>query len=256
MAPPDLDLVLDVGNTRTKAALFGSGGLLRHAILPPRDGRAVDGFLAGAAPAAIVMASVAAPDEAFQNDLARQAPLLEVRGETPVPFNVAVDRRSTLGADRLANAAGLHALFPGRRALAIDAGTCITYDVMDEHGTFLGGVISPGMSMRARAMHTYSARLPLVEPGASVPSPGRDTVGALAAGIVHGIRLEMAGMIADLTHEHPDPVVVLTGGDGLRFARALKSGIFADPLLTLRGLHAILLHHRVGGGPFLAPGWG
>ena len=250
MAPPELDLVLDVGNTRTKAALFEQGSAVRHTTFPHGDGDALLRFLGEARPAGIVRASVAAPDPAFDAVLDTLGPVLEVRGDTGAPVEVGIDTPATLGADRLANAAALATGFAGRAALAIDAGTCITYDLVDAGGTFRGGAISPGMAMRARAMHAYSARLPEVVPGDKVPLVGRDTAGALAAGVFHGIRLEMAGMIEVLGHEHPGLAVVLTGGDGLRFARALKSGIFADPLLTLRGLHAILAHHRGGGGPF------
>ena len=250
MAPPELDLVLDIGNTRTKAALFEQGAAVRYTFLPHGDENALLRFLGDTRPAGIVMASVAAPDPGFDAVLKAMGPVLEVHGDSAAPVKVGIDSPATLGADRLANAAALATCFAGRAALAIDAGTCITYDLVDAAGVFKGGAIGPGMAMRARAMHAYSARLPEVVPGDWVPLLGRHTASALAAGVFHGIRLEMAGMIEALGHEHPGLTVVLTGGDGLRFARALKSGIFADPLLTLRGLHAILAHHRGGGGPF------
>jgi type III pantothenate kinase len=93
-------------------------------------------------------------------------------------------------------------------------------------------------------MNAYSARLPLVEPPADAALMGTDTTTSLASGVHHGIVHELEGFIDRLEHHYPGIAVVLTGGDGLRFARALKSGIFAHPFLTLEGLHAILLHQN------------
>jgi type III pantothenate kinase len=150
----------------------------------------------------------------------------------------------TLGVDRLANALGAVSLFPGRAVIAVDLGTCITYDVVDAEGCYAGGLITPGMRMRAKAMNAYSARLPLVRPTGEPPLIGTDTEGSLLAGVHHGVRAELQGLIADLGQGSHRCAVVLTGGDAPRFTKALKSGIFADPLLTLRGLHALLIHHR------------
>jgi type III pantothenate kinase len=135
-------------------------------------------------------------------------------------------------------------LCPNRPVLVIDAGTCITYDIVEADGTYSGGAIGPGLMLRAKAMHEYSARLPLVVPGEGTPLLGTTTEQSLASGIHHGMVGEIQGFITALGYQRPQMAVVLTGGDGLRFARALKSGIFALPLLTLQGLHEILEHHR------------
>ncbi|HMC97842.1 MAG TPA: hypothetical protein VKG92_09320, partial [Flavobacteriales bacterium] len=90
-----------------------------------------------------------------------------------------------------------------------------------------------------------SARLPLADPPMDPEPLGTSTQSSLDAGVHHGIVAELRGFIEAYTHGSADYVVVTTGGDALRFTRALKSGIFALPLLTLEGLHAILDHHRV-----------
>jgi type III pantothenate kinase len=245
--PATLDLVLDVGNTRTKAALFQGDRLVRSGHIDAADTGVLKTFLGGTRPHAIVAGSVAAADATFLALLEELAPLLVVRGDTPSPVRSAYGTPLTLGVDRLANAVGAARLFPGRPVLAIDPGTCITYDLMEADGTYAGGAITPGMRMRAKAMHAYSARLPLVDPAPDPPVLGTSTAASLEAGVHHGIVAEMRGFIA--AYQRADMAVILTGGDALRFSRALKSGIFAHPFLTLEGLHAILVHHRVLHGP-------
>jgi type III pantothenate kinase len=158
----------------------------------------------------------------------------------------------TLGADRLANVVAAAKYFHERAVLVIDLGTCITYDLLERDGTYKGGAISPGLHMRAKALHAYSARLPEVDPPEGTAPLGTTTTGALEAGIQHGILGELREFIGIHGKERPDMAVVLTGGDGSRFARALESGIFAIPFLTLEGYHALLEYHRSlhrGAGP-------
>ncbi|MBL8002174.1 MAG: type III pantothenate kinase [Flavobacteriales bacterium] len=244
MTSPLHDLVLDAGNTRMKAALFHGGGTLRWTTLANGDLAGLRAWAGERSVQSIALGSVAAPDPAFEAALGEWAPLTVLSGTSPAPVRNAYGSPLTLGVDRLANAMGAWSLFPQRAVIAVDLGTCITYDAVDASGTYRGGLIAPGMTMRARAMNAYSARLPLVRPEAVPALLGTDTTGSLLAGVHHGVRAELVTLLHDLGHEMPGAAVVLTGGDALRFSRALKSGIFADPLLTLRGLHAILQHHR------------
>jgi type III pantothenate kinase len=248
-----LDLVLDVGNTRTKAAFFGDKGIVDRAHLPQGDLEALDEWIAGRPMRSAVIGSVAARDRALVDHLRRSCPVFEIGGDTPTPLRNAYTTPLSLGVDRLANAVAAALRFPDRPVLAIDAGTCITYDVVDADGSYVGGAISPGMLMRAKAMHAYSARLPLSVPLEQVPVFGTDTSSSLSVGIHHGIVGEIRGFIEHFGYHRPHLAVVLTGGDALRFVRALKSGIFAHPLLTLEGLHAIHVFNRAGdarpGGP-------
>jgi type III pantothenate kinase len=237
-----LDLVLDVGNTRTKAALFRGQRLVRAGVMRSGDGGALKEFLGGDHPGRIAFGSVATPDPKWEAHLRTIAPTFLLTGGSSAPVRSAYATPLTLGVDRLANAVGAKGMFPGRPVLAIDLGTCITYDVVSAEGVYQGGAISPGMTMRSRAMNAYSARLPLVAALADTALIGVDTETSLASGVHFGIVHELQGYIHHLAHQYPGMAVVLTGGDGLRFARALKSGIFAHPFLTLEGLHAILLH--------------
>ncbi len=244
MEQSPVHLALDVGNSRTKVALYqGNARAVRWATLNNGDTAALERWLAGVRPQHAVVGSVAQDHPAMDRYLATLCPVLEVFGDTGSPLRSAYATSITLGADRLANAVGGSALFMGRPVLAVDAGTCITYDLVEANGTYRGGAITPGMHLRAKAMHAYSARLPLVEPESQPPALGTDTRSSLVAGIHHGILGEVDGFIRNYAHDRPTLAVVLTGGDAPWIAAGLKNGIFAHPLLTLDGLHAILLHN-------------
>jgi len=236
--------VLDVGNSRTKVALFQAAGrALRWTTLANGDRLGLHQWLGGMVPSHAVHGSVASHHPELGRYLAELCPVLEVTGTTATPLRSAYATQHSLGADRLANAVGAATHHPGRPVLAVDAGTCITYDLVSAEGIHLGGAITPGMHLRAKAMHNHSARLPLVDPGPSPAALGSDTRSSLAAGIHHGMLGEVLGFMATYGHHRADLAVVLTGGDALRIATGLKSGIFAHPLLTLEGLHAILVHN-------------
>lgn len=234
------ELVIDAGNSRMKLGLFSQGRLVSKAMAPNGDLAAVVKFLAGAAPVRIAVGSVAAPDPKFIGSLGSMAPVVELKGSTPSPLKSIYTSPETLGVDRLANATGAALLFPGRAVLAIDLGSCATFDLVDELAVYRGGIISPGLRMRARAMHAFSARLPEVDPPDNPVIPGHDTLTSLAAGIFYGMLHEISGHIGFFRQQFNDLAVVATGGDAPRFVRALKSGIFAHPSLTLIGLHALL----------------
>jgi type III pantothenate kinase len=234
-------LVLDIGNSRTKLGLFSGDRPIRWGHAPNGDVGAVRAFLAQAPVANIVVGSVARQDPALLEGLSAFGPVQVISGDSPSPLRSAYATPNTLGVDRSANAVGGVQLFPGRAVLVIDLGTCVTYDVVDAKGTFLGGVISPGLRMRAKAMNAYSARLPLVDPLEDAPLIGLSTAECLASGAHHGLRAELKTLIAEVGQQHPGLAVVLTGGDAPRFARALENGIFAHPFLTLLGLHALSL---------------
>lgn len=233
------ELVIDVGNSRMKMALFTGGRISALHTAAHGDLPAVEAFRAGHKLSRITIGSVARSDDAFIQGLGRWGPIVELNGASPSPVRSLYETPTTFGVDRLANVAGAAALFPRRSVLVIDLGTCITYDLVDGLAVHQGGIISPGLHMRARAMHAYSARLPLVAPPESTPMTGTSTSASLAAGCHHGLLMEVGGFAATFRQQHRHLAVVLTGGDALRVARALKNGIFAHPSLTLLGLHAL-----------------
>ncbi|MDR2969121.1 MAG: type III pantothenate kinase [Tannerellaceae bacterium] len=160
--------------------------------------------------------------------------------KTPLPIKVGYETPHTLGHDRLAAAVGGHTLQPNRNLLIIDAGTAITYDVVEASGLYPGGNISPGMTTRFRALHDYTQKLPLVAEQEEIPLIAANTTAAIRAGVVNGIVFEMDGYINELRLKHPDLFVFLTGGHSFYLRGRLKNCIFADINLVLTGLNRIL----------------
>ena len=147
---------------------------------------------------------------------------------TPMPLKVDYDTPGTLGADRIAAALGAAELFPGEDCLIFDFGTAITVDLVTSDGIFIGGNISPGLSLRLSALHEHTGRLPLVSPAVPVRMYGRN-------GVVLGIMFEVEKYI----ESNPHCRIIFTGGDSLFFAKKLKSPIFVTFNLVLKGLFKI-----------------
>jgi type III pantothenate kinase len=251
-APLPPDLILDVGNSRTKLAIFSTGGGFQQGVMRNGDKEALLAFLHGTVVGRVGYGSVAATDDRFVTFLRSLAPVTILTGASDSPLRNAYTTTGTLGVDRLANAVAAWQAHAGTAVLAVDMGTCITYDLVDEHGAYQGGAISPGLRMRAQAMHAYSARLPLVVPAPVPDVVGRSTQASLESGVHYGVAWELEGYVKTLRQQRPQLLVVLTGGDSGRFGPQPEIGIFADPFLTLRGLHA-LLEHRPAVGDAYAP---
>ncbi len=162
---------------------------------------------------------------------------------TPLPFENLYLTGSTLGKDRLAAVAGANNIYPDRNVLVIDAGTAITFDLIDEQNRYLGGNISPGLMMRFRALHEFTERLPLLKPTTGVPFLAKKTEDAIAAGVQNGIIFEIESYADRLSEQFSDLIVIFTGGDAKFFDKKLKSTIFADPDLILTGLNRILTYN-------------
>ena len=167
-------------------------------------------------------------------------PVLEFTSVTPIPIHNRYRTPQTLGTDRLAAVIGASVLLPGKDLLVIDAGTCITYEVIDARGNYWGGNIAPGMQMRLKALHEYTARLPLVSSTGIVPGIGYDTETAIRSGILRGMKYEIEGYIRSMTAKFPHLQVFLTGGDEINFDTTIKNTIYTDKYLVPRGLNRIL----------------
>ena len=132
----------------------------------------------------------------------------------------------------------------GKDILVVDAGTCITYEFIDAAGRYHGGNISPGVQMRFKALHEFTGRLPLVvREGRRLPL-GKDTDTAMREGVLKGMEYEISGYITTMKHKYPELLVFLTGGDDFSFDTNLKSIIFADRFLVLKGFNRILNYNN------------
>ncbi len=160
--------------------------------------------------------------------------------QVKLPITIGYKTPATLGKDRIAAVVGAHYQQPDKPLLVIDAGTCITYEVVEPSGLYRGGNISPGMTTRFQALHHYTCKLPYLVETDEVLSIGTTTDEAIRAGVVNGIVFEMDGYIEQLKQSYPDIFVFLTGGHSFYFESRLKNCIFADINLVMTGLNRIL----------------
>lgn len=202
---------------------------------------ALDAFVAKYGFRCGIIASVRDLTEAEEAVLQRQPfPILRFDSDTPIPITNHYRTPKTLGSDRVAAVIGASSLKPGEDLLIIDAGTCITYEVIDAQGNYWGGNIAPGMQMRLRALHEYTARLPLVEAEGEVPGMGYDTETAIRSGVLRGMKYEIEGYIRSMKAKYPHLLVFLTGGNGINFHTDITNIIYADKYIVPRGLNKIL----------------
>lgn len=244
----DSTLCLDFGNTRKKAALFNaSGNIIQLTDLEGEDSLAhVQQLVEVHRPQYSILSSVIHHDEALDTYLTTSTSFHRLSHQTQLPFTTPVSKPSTIGSDRLALAAAAVHYFPGKNNLVIGLGSCITYNFINKYHQFLGGGISPGKNMRFRAMHEYTAKLPITEALFNPPLIGYDTVTNLQSGVMHGMAAEIDGIIDQYATKYRNFNVVLTGGDTPYFATQLKNGIFADFNFLFKGLYALSLLNNKG----------
>lgn len=230
-------VVVDIGNSHIKSALFRDNQILSR--FHTHSLEEVGAHYAGENHKWII-SSVSKPDHEIIGTLSDQN-LLILNRATPIPISLNYDTPETLGLDRIAAATGAHSLWPGENILIIDMGTCITYDLLDETGTFQGGAIAAGLNMRLRAMSEFTHRLPDIRGDwESMPSVqlGKSTRACMMTGTVQGIRHEIDGFIKSYESLSPPLKTVLTGGDAAHFCKPTHLEMVPD--LVLIGLNEIL----------------
>jgi type III pantothenate kinase len=231
-----MEASIDIGNSRIKAGIFDRGNLITTEVL---DESAIVDFLKAKNVERIIISSVGGKKEIIQSLQDNFSKLLEFTAATPIPIKTSYTTPQTLGIDRLAAAVGALQHFSGP-LLVIDAGSCITVDLIDADNVFAGGSISPGLGMRLEAMHTFTESLPLLKleaPPQGVPNSTRE---AMLAGAVIGAKHELIGFIRHYEGQFPEIKVILCGGDAKYFDKMNELNIFVLPNLVIEGLNAIL----------------
>ncbi|KAF0198272.1 MAG: type III pantothenate kinase [Bacteroidetes bacterium] len=233
-------IVIDLGNSRAKAAIFCRNELTAlHTIEEPTPEKLRALNLDRHNLKAGIISSVAGDPGSYMA-VFPDLPWIELNASTPIPIKNNYQTPETLGKDRLAGVVAAHLLMPGLDLLIIDAGTALTFDQISRAGIYSGGSISPGMSMRFKALHTFTNRLPLLNSSEIDYLTGRNTQESILSGVINGIRAEIDGIIDEYRVSWPEISVILTGGDAYYFEKILKNNIFAFPNLVLTGLKLIL----------------
>jgi type III pantothenate kinase len=234
-------IAIDSGNTSSKVGVFEHESLVEiHERTSYND---LIGLVGELNPDRIIISSVKFPLSDFIRDLPAEK-LFLYDHQTPFPIRILYRTPITLGLDRIALAVGAWREFPGMNILIIGAGTCITYDFVNERGEYLGGSISPGIHMRLRSLHQFTANLPLVEFSGDPPVIGDSSENSILSGVVHGTLAEISGFIQFYRNNFGDIRVILTGGDVKFFESKLKDSIFAIPNLVLKGLYSLYVYNE------------
>jgi type III pantothenate kinase len=235
-----LKLIIDFGNSLQKLAVFDGKNLLLKELFQDLKPDTLIRFIEKNGPFhGIILSSVSNHPLELEKILSQSGKFIPLTSQTPIPVKNLYQTPESLGKDRIAAVTGAWSLFPGQNILAIDAGTCITYDFLDENGEYLGGGISPGIRMRFKAMHTFTRKLPLIEPDDFDELIGRSTRESLLSGVYNGVTAEIRELIRLYRDKFDELMVIITGGDHQFLQNKLKINIFAVPDLVLLGLNEI-----------------
>lgn len=236
-----MNLVVDIGNTRTKAAVFDSETIVVHRVYDSTLTREDIADIAANYPIDRAIVSQVGASETYSR-LFGNIPYKVLSSELKLPIHNLYKTPSTLGADRLAAAVGATVLFPNRNNLVIDMGTCITLDFVNSCNEYLGGAIMPGISMKFKALHTFTDKLPLLPFGnnADVDIIGDDTRRSILSGVINGTVFELEGFVDKYMDVFKAMNIIFTGGDAIYFEKRVKFPNFVNQNLLLIGLNKIL----------------
>ncbi|TAI48033.1 type III pantothenate kinase [Flagellimonas allohymeniacidonis] len=241
-----MNLVIDIGNTLVKYAVFennrilhmetSESGLFLSMIkqlyqLHPRIERAI-------------ISSVGKLENKEKDIVSLFSKVHVLSHQSRVPFKNSYATPSTLGMDRIALATAAFYKYPRSNALIIDAGSCITYDLVNDAGEYIGGAISPGLNMRFKAMHNQTQNLPLLQPEEFMDFIGNSTEACMQSGVINGLVQEIDGVINQYHSRFQDLTVILTGGDSQFFVKRLKNSIFANSKFLVEGLNYLLEYNK------------
>ncbi len=236
-----MNIVFDIGNTQVKVAVFDGRQLVDKEVFDDFSHLSLMAYLERwKLQACLVSSTRELDDHLFEPLVQAGVELFHLDQETALPITISYKTPETLGLDRVAAVAGAHAVYPDDPVLVIDMGTAITYDLITADGTFMGGNISPGMSIRFLTLHRFTDRLPLVEPSNEPMLIGTSTQTAIQAGVQNGLLYEIESHINALKNKYNGLKVILTGGASEYFVKKLKKPIFVNPNLVLNGLNHIL----------------
>ena len=237
-----MNLVIDIGNSRMKLSVFNRGDVL---FTIPLDDISPENIQILKDEHPLLSQAILSTTRNVSPDLKKYlssnfVPFIELDAETPLPIENLYQTKETLGKDRLAAVVGAFDLYPNTNILVIDAGTAITFDIINNKGQYLGGNISPGLEMRFKALNHFTGRLPLIQKNDFENHFGRSTEEAIRAGVQHGIVFETDKTIETFKEFYNNLKVIITGGDANFFDKKLKNSFFVHFNLTALGLNRIL----------------
>ncbi len=240
-----MNLIIDIGNTKVKSAVFEENSLLAKQIFELHVfSNSIQKTFEKYPIQRAILSSVNHLNKKELGFLTKLVPVTVLNNQTPLPFYNKYKTPETLGVDRIALMAAAVTQFPNKNVLVFDAGSCITYDFINQQKEYFGGAISPGIQMRYNALHHFTAKLPKLQAVRTIPKTGNSTENAIHLGVLNSVILEIEGVISQYKAKNGKLTVVLTGGDTIFLAKNIKSSIFANPNFLLEGLNSILTYKK------------
>ena len=241
-----MNLIVDLGNSKIKVAVFENDTLISREVFGYDDWKKkIENILKKNENIVNVVVSnvsnVSNDDFSF---ISKYSKLFFISINSKLPFKNLYETPKTLGIDRVVLAAGAVLTNPKMNRLVIDAGTCITYDFIDEFDNYHGGAISPGIRLRYEALHNYTAKLPLLEKQDYEELTGSSTVASIHSGVLNGVSSEIDSFINRYSEKYKNFIIILTGGDAEFLAKRLKNTIFANPNFLLESLNQIFQYNQ------------
>lgn len=236
-----MNLAIDIGNSSCKAGLYDRQEKVSISIAENPDDGFIENIISEYKIRRTIISSVRKEEPLIKNLLESEGiPVIILSYTTPLPFRMLYETPETLGTDRLAAVAGAHELFPETNVLVIDAGTAITYDLLDSVNNYVGGNISPGLHMRFRALHEFTGRLPMVSRSDIFGNLGVNTGDAIRSGVQTGLIFEINEYIRNLKNNYSELEVIITGGDAEFFSGKIEEKCTVSRDLVVDGLNYIL----------------
>lgn len=239
-----MNYAVDLGNTSAKCGIFKGDNLIDK--LDNLKITQVIEIINKNLPSNVIFASVNQDVAKLSQHIDKYVNCLVLDHQIKTPINNQYDTKETLGLDRLAGVVGANYLFPKKNLLTIDAGTCITYDIVNNNREYQGGAISPGIEMKFRALHDYTARLPHISIDQDVDLIGKSTRASMLSGVLNGTVAEITQMIRMYASEFVDLQIVICGGDSQFLKSKLSTNVTFMADLVLIGLNRILRYNVKG----------
>ncbi len=237
-----MNLIVDVGNTNVKLAVFQDSAMLHKEVIDIDEIEIKIQELIKKQPLLnkAILSSVGSLSKEQLAEITKHLETIVLSHNTKVPFINKYKTPNTLGVDRIALVSAAVLKYPKKNVLIIDAGTCLTYDFINTKNEYLGGAISPGISTRYNSLNNLTANLPLLKRKAPKKLIGNSSKESIHSGVINGISMEIDGIVKKYHKKYKDLTVILTGGDAIFLAKKMKRKIFVHQHLVLMGLNKIL----------------
>ena len=234
-----MNLTLDIGNTQSKLAVFNNSLVVVKIFDSEFIIDEIDDFLL-LYPSIKNLIVCSVTDITLNLEKYNFNNVHFVSSSSNIPFENLYLSKDSLGNDRIALVSSASISYPGKNVLIIDAGSCITYDFINDKNQYLGGAISPGLNMRYKSLNEFTSKLPLVSFESSDKLIANQTIDSINVGVANGVVFEIEGFVRQYLSEYDNLTVILTGGNSDFLSNQLKISIFANQNFLLEGLNNLI----------------